>query len=186
MTILADHEIAALARAGMIQPFEPAQVRERDGERCISFGLSSYGYDARLGSAFKVFTPDRGGILDVKAPDPGCWRDHEGETCIVPPGGYVLGHTIETFDLPRDVLALCLGKSSYARVGLIVNTTPIEPGWRGQVTLEIANATPLPARIYAGEGIAQLLFLRGSECAVSYADRGGKYQDQRGVTPARV
>lgn len=184
--ILSDRQIADRARAGMIEPFVPEQVREVDGARCISFGLSSFGYDARLAPAFKVFTPDRGGILDVKAPDAGCWRDHEADTCIVPPGGYVLGCTIETFDLPRDLLAICMGKSSYARCGLIVNVTPLEPEWRGQVTLEIANGTPLPARVYAGEGIAQFIFLRGEPCTVSYADRAGKYQGQRGVTPARI
>ena len=181
---------------GLIEPFEPSQVREVDGRRVISFGTSSYGYDVRVGSRFKIFTPTprNGGMAVV---DPKHFNDDfmvEVDTndlgtdhIIIPPNSFALCETVEVFDIPRDVLAICVGKSTYARCGLIVNVTPLEPEWRGKVTLEISNTTPLPAKVYANEGIAQLVFLKADRvCAVSYADKRGKYQDQTGLTLPKV
>jgi dCTP deaminase len=171
----------------MIDPFVDHQVRISGDVPVISYGLSSYGYDARCDRHFKIFHNAYNTLVDPKKFDPRSFVDHEGDDCIIPPNSFVLTQTVETFTMPDDVLAICLGKSTYARCGLVVNCTPLEPAWRGQVTLEISNTTPLPARIYAGEGIAQFLFFGGSEaCSTSYADRGGKYQDQTGVTVARV
>ncbi len=179
MPIMPDHWIRRMAaERGMIEPFVESQRREGT----ISFGLSSYGYDARVADQFKIFTNVDNALVDPKNFSEAGFVTRQGETCIVPPNSFVLGHTIEYFRIPRDVLVICLGKSTYARCGLIVNVTPLEPEWEGQVTIEISNTTPLPARIYANEGICQFLFLRGdSPPEVSYADRAGKYMHQRGV-----
>ena len=163
----------------MIEPFEPGQVR--DG--VISYGLSSYGYDIRVAPEFKVFTNVHNVVVDPKSFDPRSFVDVREKTCIIPPNSFALARTLEYFRIPRNVLAICLGKSTYARCGIVVNVTPLEPTWEGFLTLEISNTTPLPAKIYAGEGIAQLLFFEGDEePEVAYADRKGKYQKQIGVT----
>jgi dCTP deaminase len=149
----------------------------------ISYGVSSYGYDVRVGRHFKVFTNARCAVVDPKNFDPASFVDMEGDFCLIPPNSFVLAETVEYLEIPRDVVAICVGKSTYARCGIIVNVTPLEPEWRGRVTIEISNTTPLPAKIYAGEGIAQILFLRaGAVCETSYADKKGKYQDQKGLT----
>lgn len=149
----------------------------------ISYGITSYGYDVRVDRKFKVFTNARCTIVDPKNFDPQSFVDVEGDYCLIPPNSFALAETIEYFEIPRDVLAICMGKSTYARCGIIVNVTPLEPEWRGRITIEISNTTPLPAKIYAGEGIAQILFLKADQvCRVSYADKGGKYQDQPGLT----
>ena len=163
----------------MIDPFEPVQVR--DGN--ISYGLSSYGYDIRVLSEFKVFTNVHNSIVDPKNFDDRSFVDIEGSECIIPPNSFALARTEEHFRIPRDVLVICVGKSTYARCGLIVNVTPLEPTWEGYLTLEISNTTPLPAKVYGGEGIAQLLFFEGDEePETAYADRQGKYMEQTGVT----
>ena len=183
--VLPDHEINALARAGMIDPFSPTQVSQRDGRRVLSYGVSSYGYDARVADEFKVFTNTYGAVIDPKGFDDRGFVDvraTEGYVTI-PPNSFVLGRTVERFRIPRDVLVVCVGKSTYARCGIIVNVTPLEPCWRGHVTLEFSNTTPLPAKLYANEGACQFIFLRSaSPCHTSYADRKGKYQGQTGVT----
>ncbi len=167
----------------MIEPFVESQ--RADGK--ISYGLSSYGYDARVADEFKVFTNVDSAIVDPKAFAPESFVDRKVPVCIVPPNSFALAHTVEYFRIPRDVLTICLGKSTYARCGIIVNVTPLEPEWEGQVTIEISNTTPLPARIYAFEGICQFLFLLGNEpCETSYADRAGKYMHQRGVALPRL
>lgn len=191
MSVLSDHTITELCNRRtrpMIYPFIPHQVRKDDsGQRIVSYGLSSYGYDVRLGYQFKIFTNVRNAVIDPLNPDSDCFIEHEGEYCIIPPNSYILGHTLETFDIPDDILSLALGKSTYARLAAIVNVTPIEPGFRGQVVIEIANASTLPLKVYAGQGISQFIFFRGDQpCTVSYADRGGKYQNQQGVTTARL
>ena len=164
---------------GMIEPFEDRQVREG----VVSYGLSSYGYDIRVADEFKVFTNINNTVIDPKNFDPSAFVDIKADICIVPPNSFALARTIEYFRIPRDVLTVCLGKSTYARCGIIVNVTPFEPEWEGTVTLEISNTTPLPAKIYANEGIAQVLFFRGEEePLVSYKDKAGKYQGQVGVT----
>lgn len=166
-----------------IEPFSPGKARPG----AISYGLSSYGYDLRLGRRFRVCAPAHGGVIDPKAFDPKAFPEEEGDVCVIPPNSFALAESVEWLEVPRDVLALCLGKSTYARCGIVVNATPLEPGWRGRVTLEVSNTTPLPAVVYAGEGICQVLFLRGEgPCRVSYADRRGKYQDQQGLTPPLV
>jgi dCTP deaminase len=171
------------AEHGMIEPFAPGQVRERDGHRLVSYGTSSYGYDVRCAAEFKVFTNINSTIVDPKAFDERSFVDVISDVCIIPPNSFALARTVEYFRIPRKVLTICLGKSTYARCGIIVNVTPLEPEWEGHVTLEFSNTTPLPAKIYANEGVAQMLFLESDEeCEVSYADRGGKYQGQRGVT----
>ena len=163
----------------MIDPFEPVQVR--DGN--ISYGLSSYGYDIRVSSEFKVFTNVHNSIVDPKNFDDRSFVDIEGSECIIPPNSFALARTAEHFRIPRNVLVICVGKSTYARCGLIVNVTPLEPTWEGYLTLEISNTTPLPAKVYGGEGIAQLLFFEGDEePETAYADRQGKYMEQTGVT----
>jgi len=168
---------------GMIEPFEDRQVREG----VVSYGLSSYGYDIRVGDEFKIFTNINNTVIDPKNFDPSSFVDVKADVCIVPPNSFALAHTIEYFRIPRDILTICLGKSTYARCGIIVNVTPFEPEWEGTVTLEISNTTPLPAKIYANEGIAQVLFFQGDEpCEVSYADKKGKYLKQRGVTLPKV
>ena len=149
----------------------------------ISYGLSSYGYDVRVGRKFKVFTNAHCGVVDPKVFDESCFVDIEADYCLIPPNSFALAETIEHFEIPRNVIAICLGKSTYARCGIICNVTPLEPEWRGKITIEISNTAPLPARIYANEGIAQILFLKGvAECQTSYADKRGKYQDQAGLT----
>ena len=172
----------------MIEPFEEAQVRRTEkGLPIISYGLSSYGYDLRVSDQFKVFTNVFNTVVDPKAFDEKSLVDMTTDVCIVPPNSFALARTVEYFRIPRDVLVICLGKSTYARCGIIVNVTPLEPEWEGQVTIEISNTTPLPAKIYAGEGICQFLFLQGaSPCEISYADKAGKYMGQRGVSLPRM
>ena len=184
MSIMPDHWIRRMAtEQGMIEPFVEAQKREG----VISYGLSSYGYDARVADDFKIFTNVDNALVDPKGFSEGSFVSRKGATCIIPPNSFVLAHTVEYFRVPRDVLVICLGKSTYARCGLIVNVTPLEPEWEGQVTIEISNTTPLPARIYANEGICQFLFLQGSAPPdISYADRKGKYMGQRGVALPRL
>lgn len=167
---------------GLIDPFEPGQVREVNGERIISYGTSSYGYDLRCAPEFKVFTNVYSAVVDPKNFDPTSFVDINSEVCIIPPNSFALARTVEYFRIPRNILTICLGKSTYARCGIIVNVTPLEPEWEGQVTIEISNTTPLPAKVYANEGICQFLFLKGdTPPEVSYADRRGKYMGQRGV-----
>jgi dCTP deaminase len=164
---------------GMIEPFVEAQ--KNDGT--ISYGLSSYGYDARVSNEFKIFTNVDSAVVDPKDFSLKSFVDRPADVCIIPPNSFALARTVEYFRVPKDVLVICLGKSTYARCGIIVNVTPLEPGWEGHVTLEFSNTTPLPARIYANEGACQFIFLEGNEpCEVSYADRAGKYQGQTGVT----
>jgi dCTP deaminase len=184
MTIRSDGWIRRMSRAhGMIEPFEAGQVREAFGERIISYGTSSYGYDVRCAPEFKIFTNINSAVVDPKRFDQSSFVDMQANVCIIPPNSFALARTIEYFRIPRNVLTICLGKSTYARCGIIVNVTPLEPEWEGHVTLEFSNTTPLPAKIYANEGVAQMIFFESDEvCEVSYADRGGKYQGQRGVT----
>jgi dCTP deaminase len=179
-----DHWIRQQARdCGMIEPF--VETQKRDG--VISYGLSSYGYDARCADQFKIFTNVDSAVVDPKNFSPASFVDRTGPVCIIPPNSFALTHTVEYFRIPRDILVVCLGKSTYARCGIIVNVTPLEPEWEGQVTIEISNTTPLPAKIYAGEGICQFLFLQGAApCEVSYADKAGKYMGQRGVSLPRM
>tara|TARA_R110000823_G_scaffold210224_3_gene340408 strand:+ start:14315 stop:14848 length:534 start_codon:yes stop_codon:yes gene_type:complete len=172
---------------GMIEPFEPGQVRTSGGERLISYGTSSYGYDVRCSSQFKVFTNINSATVDPKHFDEDSFVDVAGDVCVIPPNSFALASTVEYFRIPRNVLTICLGKSTYARCGIIVNVTPLEPEWEGHVTLEFSNTTTLPAKIYANEGVAQMLFFESDEvCEVSYKDRGGKYQGQIGVTLPRA
>lgn len=170
----------------MIEPFEPGQVREAplgSGRKIISYGTSSYGYDVRCANEFKIFTNINSTVIDPKDFDEKCFVDVVSEYCVIPPNSFALARTLEYFRIPRNVLTVCLGKSTYARCGIIVNVTPFEPEWEGYVTLEFSNTTPLPARIYAGEGCAQVLFFESDGvCETSYKDRGGKYQGQQGVT----
>jgi dCTP deaminase len=162
-----------------IIPFE--ESAHRPG--VISYGVSSYGYDVRVGRNFKVFTNARCAVVDPKHFDPASFVDVEGDSCLIPPNSFALAETVEVLEIPRDIIAVCVGKSTYARCGIIVNVTPLEPEWRGKITIEISNTTPLPAKVYANEGIAQILFLRGEQvCKVSYGDKKGKYQDQKGLT----
>lgn len=169
---------------GMIEPFCEEQVRVSDsGERLISYGVSSYGYDVRCATEFKIFTNIASTIVDPKNFDEKSLVDFEGDVCVIPPNSFVLASTIEYLRIPDNVLTICLGKSTYARCGIIVNVTPLEPGWEGNITMEFSNTSNLPAKIYAHEGVAQILFLESDEqCAVTYRDRAGKYQKQRGVT----
>ena len=184
MSIKSDRWIRAMAESHrMIEPFVPGQVRERDGGRIISFGASSYGYDVRCANEFKIFTNINSAVVDPKNFDASSFVDLQADVCIIPPNSFALARTIEYFRIPRNILTICLGKSTYARCGIIVNVTPLEPEWEGHVTLEFSNTTPLPARIYANEGVAQVLFFESDEvCEVSYRDRAGKYMRQRGVT----
>ncbi len=188
MAIKADRWIRRMAEStGMIEPFEPDQVRENDGRKVISYGTSSYGYDIRCSNEFKIFTNINSAIVDPKAFDQNSFVDFAGDVCIIPPNSFALARTIEYFRIPRNVLTICLGKSTYARCGIIVNVTPFEPEWEGYVTLEFSNTTTLPAKIYANEGVAQVLFFESDEeCETSYRDRGGKYQGQTGVTLPRA
>jgi dCTP deaminase len=172
---------------GMIEPFCDGQVRTNEAGRLISYGLSSYGYDLRVSDEFKVFTNVFSSVVDPKAFDDRSFVDIQTDICIVPPNSFALARSVEYFRIPRDVLTICVGKSTYARCGIIVNVTPFEPEWEGHVTLEISNTTPLPARIYANEGLAQVVFFKAEEvCETSYADRGGKYMKQRGITVPRM
>lgn len=179
MGLKPDHWIRKMAlEQGMIEPYADNQVR--DG--VISYGVSSYGYDIRVADEFKIFTNVYSAVVDPKHFDTKSMVDYKGEICVIPPNSFALARTIEYFRIPRDVLTICLGKSTYARCGIIVNVTPFEPEWEGYVTLEISNTTPLPARIYANEGIAQVLFFQADEvCEVSYADKKGKYQKQEAI-----
>ena len=184
MSIKADRWIKRMAlEYGMIEPFVEGQVREH----VVSYGLSSYGYDIRVADEFKVFTNVYGSVIDPKSFDPRSFVDMKADVCIIPPNSFALARTIEYFRVPRDVLTVCLGKSTYARCGIIVNVTPFEPEWEGFVTLEFSNTTPLPAKIYANEGVAQVIFFESDEvCETSYKDRGGKYQGQQGVTLSKM
>ncbi len=184
MTIRSDRWIKHMAeQTGMIEPFEPDQVRTVNDKRVISFGTSSYGYDVRCAADFKVFTNINSAIVDPKGFDETSFVDKRSEVCVIPPNSFALARTVEYFRIPRNVLTICLGKSTYARCGIIVNVTPLEPEWEGHVTLEFSNTTPLPAKIYANEGVAQMIFFEADEaCETSYADRAGKYQGQKGVT----
>lgn len=172
----------------MITPFVPQQVsRTEEGDRVISYGVSSYGYDVRCAAEFKLFTNINSTVVDPKSFDPDSFVDVKGDSCLIPPNSFALSRTMEYFRIPRDILTICLGKSTYARCGIIVNVTPLEPEWEGHVTLEFSNTTPLPAKIYAGEGVAQVLFLQADEtCESSYKDRAGKYQGQTGITPPKT
>ena len=181
---MSDRWITQMAREhGMIDPYEDRQVRKG----VISYGVSSYGYDMRVGRDFRIFTNVLSSIVDPKQFDPNSFVDMKTDVCIIPPNSFVLAKTVEYFRIPRDVLTVCVGKSTYARCGLIVNVTPFEPEWEGYVTLEISNTTPLPAKVYANEGISQVLFFQSDEmCEVSYADKKGKYQKQQGLTLPRL
>jgi len=187
MTIKSDSWIKKMAgEENMISPFEPDQIKSLAGNKVISYGTSSYGYDVRCSSNFKVFTNINSAVVDPKNFDTNSFVDYEGDTCIIPPNSFALASTIEYFKIPRSVLTICLGKSTYARCGIIVNVTPLEPEWEGHVTLEFSNTTTLPAKIYANEGVAQMLFFESDTvCETSYKDRGGKYQKQTGVTLPR-
>ena len=185
MTIKADHWIRRMAQEhGMIEPFVDGQVRAG----AISYGLSSFGYDIRVADEFRIFSAATGqlSVVDPKLIDERAMVHYQGDICIIPPNSFALARTMEYFRIPRNVLTICLGKSTYARCGIIVNVTPFEPEWEGYVTIEISNTTPLPAKIYANEGIAQVLFFEGEQPEVSYADRQGKYQAQTGITLPRV
>ena len=185
MSIKPDHWIRRMAlEARMIEPFVEGQV----SQGAISYGLSSFGYDIRVADEFRIFTPATGqlSVIDPKAVDERAMAPYRGEMCIVPPNSFALARTIEYFRIPRNVLTICLGKSTYARCGIIVNVTPFEPEWEGFVTIEISNTTPLPAKIYANEGIAQVIFFEGDAPEISYADRKGKYQGQHGITLPRL
>jgi dCTP deaminase len=195
MSLKSDIWIAQMvAKEQMIEEFVPQQVKVNiKGERALSYGLSSYGYDARCNNEFQMFsnvTPDVAGVVDPKNFNAQVtarnFISHVGDYCIIPPNSFVLTSTIEYFRMPRNVTGICLGKSTYARCGLVLNTTPIEAGWEGQITLEISNTGPLPVKIYAYEGIAQIMFFESDNCAISYADRDGKYQGQKGTTHAKV
>ena len=188
MSIMSDKWIKDKSlNQGMISPFVEKQIKKSESERISSYGVSSYGYDARCAPDFKIFTNVDTAMVDPKGFSEDNFVTREQDVCIIPPNSFVLTHTVEYFKIPDDVLVICLGKSTYARCGLIVNVTPLEPGWEGHVTLEISNTTPNPAKVYANEGVAQFLFFKGSsECEVSYADRAGKYMKQTGVTLPRI
>jgi dCTP deaminase len=172
---------------GMIEPFVERQVRDAEGHKLISYGLSSYGYDLRVSDEFKVFTNVFSAMVDPKQFDDKSFVDLKTDVCVVPPNSFALARSVEYFRIPRDVLTICVGKSTYARCGIIVNVTPFEPEWEGHVTLEISNTTPLPAKIYANEGLAQVVFFAAQDvCETSYADRGGKYMKQQGITVPRM
>lgn len=184
MSIKSDKWIRRMAQDhDMISPFEPCQVRHGVNGKIVSHGTSSYGYDIRCSNEFKIFTNINSAVVDPKNFASESFVDVSSEVCIIPPNSFALARSIEYFRIPRNVLVVCLGKSTYARCGIIVNVTPLEPEWEGHITLEFSNTTPLPAKIYANEGVAQLLFLESDEeCETSYKDRGGKYQGQKGVT----
>ena len=184
MSIKPDKWIVRMVKEhNMIDPFVDDQVKDNK----VSYGLSSYGYDVRISDEFKIFTNINTTVVDPKNFDPKAFVDFKGDVCIIPPNSFVLGRSVEYFRIPRNVITICLGKSTYARCGIITNVTPFEPEWEGFVTMEISNTTPLPAKVYANEGIAQVLFFESDEeCAISYGDRKGKYQAQKGITPPKV
>lgn len=189
MSIKEDSWIRQMAEEkGMIEPFIDHQVKVNDlGQKLVSYGLSSYGYDLRVSDEFKVFTNVYNSVVDPKCFTEDAFVDIKANECIIPPNSFALARSIEYFRIPRNILTICLGKSTYARCGIIVNVTPFEPEWEGHVTIEISNTTPLPAKIYANEGIAQVIFFQAEhECSISYAERGGKYQKQRGITVPMV
>jgi len=188
MSIKSDRWIRHMAKeCGMIEPFEPGQIKDLNGQRIVSYGTSSYGYDVRCSDEFKLFTNINSTIVDPKNFDANSFVEFKGDYCIIPPNSFALARTVEHFRIPRNVLTICLGKSTYARCGIIVNVTPLEPEWEGYVTLEFSNTTPLPAKIYANEGVAQMIFFESDEvCETSYKDRGGKYQGQIGVTLPKI
>lgn len=188
MSIKSDKWIQKMAiEKKMISPFEEKQISFKGKNKIISFGTSSYGYDVRCANEFKIFTNINSTIVDPKNFDHNNFIDFTGDICIIPPNSFALARTIDYFKIPRDTIALCLGKSTYARCGIIVNVTPLEPEWEGHVTLEFSNTTPLPAKIYANEGIAQMIFYQSDEiCETSYKDRKGKYQGQMGVTLPKI
>ncbi len=175
--------IKEMAEAGMISPFEDSRLKKD----VISFGVSSYGYDMRIADQFKIFAPEGADVIDPKGIDHNNFRDFQGGSCIIQPNSFILGRSVEYFRIPRDVLAVCLGKSTYARCGIIVNVTPLEPEWEGYVTIAVSNTSPAPVKIYANEGIAQVLFLGAAAlCGTSYADRKGKYQAQTDITLPKI
>ena len=184
MSIKSDSWIIKMSREHqMISPFSEQQIREHNNNNIISYGVSSYGYDVRCANEFKLFTNINSTIVDPKNFDSNSFINIDSDVCIIPPNSFALARTVEYFKIPRNILTICLGKSTYARCGIIVNVTPLEPEWEGHVTLEFSNTTPLPAKIYANEGVAQMLFLESDEnCITSYKDRQGKYQGQQGVT----
>jgi dCTP deaminase len=188
MSVCSDRWIRKMSQEhGMIEPFIDGQIRSADHGRIISYGLSSYGYDLRVSDEFKVFTNVHSAMVDPKGFDEKSFVDIKTDVCVVPPNSFALARSVEYFRIPRNVLTICVGKSTYARCGIIVNVTPFEPEWEGHVTLEISNTTPLPARIYANEGLAQVVFFEANDvCETSYADRGGKYMKQRGITVPRM
>ncbi len=188
MAILPDHQIRKLVKEKkMIEPFIDGQIKEMDNRKLVSYGLSSYGYDLRVADEFKVFTNVYNSVVDPKKFHENSFVDLQGDVCVVPPNSFALARSVEYFRIPRDILTICLGKSTYARCGIIVNVTPFEPEWEGHVTLEISNTTPLPAVIYANEGLAQVIFFQaGDVCETSYKDRKGKYQGQRGIVVPRI
>jgi dCTP deaminase len=189
LSIKSDRWIRRMAAQGMIEPFVGDQVRDAGtgAGRVISYGVSSYGYDVRCADEFKIFTNVHSATVDPKNFDVSSFVDIKGDYCVIPPNSFALARTVDDFRIPRSELTICLGKSTYARCGIIVNVTPLEPEWEGHVTLEFSNTTSLPARVYANEGVAQMLFFEADEvCEVSYKDRGGKYQGQRGVTLPRA
>ena len=189
MSIKSDKWITEMSKTqSMIEPFSENQIRlDKEGKKLISYGVSSYGYDVRCSNEFKVFTNIHSAVVDPKSFDEKSFVDIESDICVIPPNSFALARTVEYFKIPRNVLTVCLGKSTYARCGIIVNVTPLEPGWEGYVTLEFSNTTPLPAKIYANEGVAQFIFLKGNEKPdVTYADRNGKYMGQTGVTLPKV
>ncbi len=184
MTVKSDKWIRRMAEnKGMIEPFESGQIKENGTGRIVSYGTSSYGYDVRCAPEFRIFTNINSAVVDPKDFDSRSFVDLDSDVCIIPPNSFALARTVEYFRIPRNVLTICLGKSTYARCGIIVNVTPLEPEWEGHVTLEFSNTTPLPAKIYANEGVAQMIFFESDEvCETSYKDRAGKYQGQTGVT----
>ena len=188
MSLREDKWIRKMAiEEGMIEPFVDSQVKSIENQKIVSYGLSSYGYDVRVGNRFKVFTNVHNSIVDPKNFTEDAFVDIEGEYCIIPPNSFALASTVEYFRIPRNCLTVCLGKSTYARCGIIVNVTPFEPEWEGHVTIEISNTTPLPAKIYSNEGIAQVLFFEAKQnCEISYRDRAGKYMKQTGITVPSV
>lgn len=189
MSVREDKWIRKMAQEHqMIEPFVDGQIRKNDqNENIVSYGLSSYGYDIRISDEFKVFTNVYNSIVDPKKFTEDSFVDIQANECIIPPNSFALARSIEYFRIPRNILTICLGKSTYARCGIIVNVTPFEPGWEGQVTIEVSNTTPLPAKIYANEGIAQVIFFEAKEmCQISYSERDGKYQKQTGITVPKV
>jgi len=187
MSLCSDRWIRKMVKKNrMIEPFVDSQIRLEEEKKLVSYGLSSYGYDLRVDNHFKVFTNVHSSIVDPKNFREDAFVDIKASTCLIPPNSFALARSVEYFRIPKNVLAICIGKSTYARCGIIVNVTPFEPEWEGYVTLEISNTTPLPAKVYAGEGLAQVLFFEGEECETSYADRGGKYMKQIEITVPRM